>query len=513
MPRKRTEPRPGQIGDYWLSKKPGRDAATDPWCRTWYDARSRQTCRVSLGESDFSAASTQLAEWVVLNSERRNADPRDVLIDEVLLRYWDKHAKHLPSADTAFLDLAAWTEHWSGRTVAEITPAEQERFRAWLPTRDGARDLGPGGIDRILSTGRAALNRAVKLQELASAPFIFMMQTALDRRARPPMGRPGTLDEIAAFLDAVRSRHLFMFTLVTCCTLFRDAATLELTEPQVDLEHWLVDGNPPGRVQTIKHRPILPVIPTLRPWLRGTAAGDGRHYVTYRNRPIESIDHSWALTVEAAGIAPGFTPYSIRHGLAREMRKRRVPSEQLSLWMGHLPRGEAATTAVYAPYEPDYLAEAAEALEDALGAIRARLKRATMERPAAVSAIDPLAPIDMTGRANRRGIGEQKREEIRRLILTEVPHRQVKQLTGASDGTISAIRQQLKAQGPLYRATEPPRCVPLACRDGMDEPKPMGEPREKAGGPGRIRTCDNTVMSGRRRTEQPQKSAIFLLKR
>ena len=260
MPRKRSEPRPGQVGDYWLSKKPGRDSAVDPWCRTWYDKRERQTCRVSLGTADISAASEALAEWVVLNRRATQRLTGDDLIDEVLLRYWEKYMRSIspqPIGHRLPRPRFGMDRILVGRkTVADITPGEQERFRAALPAREGARDLGPGGIDRILSTGRAALNRAVKYQELASAPFIFMMQTALDRRARDPMGRPASVQDIAALFDAAKSRHLFMFLLVTCCTLFRPGATLDLTERQFDPDYWLVDGNPPGRQQTNKHRPI-----------------------------------------------------------------------------------------------------------------------------------------------------------------------------------------------------------------------------------------------------------------
>ncbi len=63
----RTKQRPGQIGDYWLSKR----ERSDLWYRTWYDPKSRNTRRASLGTADF---------------------------DEAQLRYYEKHAKHTRSA-------------------------------------------------------------------------------------------------------------------------------------------------------------------------------------------------------------------------------------------------------------------------------------------------------------------------------------------------------------------------------------------------------------------------------
>jgi len=107
MPKQHDE-RLGRIGDYWLSKKPGRSAPDHAWCRTWYDERKRQTCRVSLGTADFPKASILLAEWVVANQRTRKAAPDQVLIETVLLNYWNDHAQHLPSANTQRLGLSYW---------------------------------------------------------------------------------------------------------------------------------------------------------------------------------------------------------------------------------------------------------------------------------------------------------------------------------------------------------------------------------------------------------------------
>ena len=71
----------------------------------------------------------------------------------------------------------------------------------------------------------------------------------------------------------------------------------------------------------------------------------------------------WDLLREEAGLDERVTPYSIRHGMAREMRKRKVPKEQISIFLGHLPKDSDATTSIYAPYEPEYCSEAVAAIE------------------------------------------------------------------------------------------------------------------------------------------------------
>jgi hypothetical protein len=486
--------RPGQIGSYWLSKKPRRDRTDETWCRTWYDERTRQTRRVSLGTPDFQAAALKLAEWVVAHERQYGQAPDEVLIDTVLLNYWNDHAQHLASARTARLNLSDWQEFWEGYTVADITPKEQAQFRAWL----AKRGTGPSGIDRILSTGRAALNRAAKWQEVSSVPHIFGTLTASAKRGRKPRGRPITPEELARLFNAARSRHMMMFLLIASNTLARPAAALDLGPTQFDPVHCLLDLNPPDRNQNKKYRPIVPVTPTLLPWLR-LPVGPSDRYVSHRNKPIGSILHAWRITRDSAGLDKRVTPYSIRHGMAREMRKRRVPTEQIKLFLGHLPSGSDATTSIYAPYDPDFVSDAVRAIEEVMLEVRQHLRRVRIDEPQLIPA-DPVARLP---KPHPRSIDEAKSSFVRQLILNGTPHKEVVRQSGVGSGTVSKIRQQLKANVMLFRNTEGEICVPIACPHQNTAPTSaqMSEERdsypfEKIGGPGRTRTCDNTVMSG-----------------
>jgi|GEM_PF-480938 len=481
-------PKPGQIGSYWLSKKPGRDGTADAWCRTWYDRRKRQTCRVSLGTTDFQAASLQLANWVVENDKNGGETRADkVLIERVLINYWVDHAQKLPSASTAWNGLAYWQEFWQGKTVAEITPHEQKQFRKWL----AGKGIDDGGVDRVLADGRAALNRAVKWQELAAAPHIFAVQTAQDRRAREPMGRPIVPQEMALLLDAANSRHMLSYLVIAMNTLARPGAILDLRAAQFDETHNRIDLNPPGRKQNKKHRPVLAVSPTLKPWLQ-TVTDPSQRYVTYGRAAVKSIKTAWQLLVQEAGLDERVLPYSIRHGMAREMRKRKVPGDQISIFLGHLPKNSDATTSIYAPYEPEYCSEAIAAIEDVMTEIRRHLKRANIDQPI----VDAAALAKSIPSKTKRGVGDAKREEIRFMILSGLPHKEVVRRSGVSSGTVSAIRKEMRSAIPLYRNSESGVCVPLACRDDEIADTSRGQRVDYIGGPGRTRTCDLTVMSG-----------------
>ena len=187
--------------------------------------------------------------------------------------------------------------------------------------------------------------------------------------------------------------------------------------------------------------------------------------------------------------------------MARELRERRVPTEQISLFLGHLPKGSDATTSIYAPYEPDFRAEAVTAINSILDGVRAQMKHANIDQPvldAAAVAVQPRFEHDT-------GVGLTKRDEIRFLVLSGIPHHEVVQRAGVSDGTMSAIRQQLKAERPVYRASESASCVSFACAEGDDNQSSTAQPIEIIGGPGRIRTCDQAVMSGRKKPTKPRK--------
>jgi len=483
-------PKPGQIGSYWLSKRPDRDGPDDAWYRTWYDKRGRQTRRASLGTTDLHEATLILSDWVAKNgSANCDISPDKVDLVAVLESYWNEHASKLPSADTAFNGLCYWREYWKEATVSELKPLEQRRFWKWL----AAKGLEAGGIDRVLSDGKAALNWAVKWQILANAPHIFLMQTEVDRRSRKPMGRPIVPKEMALLIDATNSRHMLTYLIIAITTMARPGAILDLGGAQFDREHDRVDLNPPGRKQNKKHRPILAVAPTLKPWLQAVT-DPSRRYVTYGGKPVESIGTAWVNLVTESGLDSRVTPYSIRHGMGREMRKRKVPKDQISIFLGHLPKDSDATTSIYAPYEPEYCSEAIAAIEDVMAEIRKHLKKANIDQP--ISAIDPVALAKAIPSKFKKGVGDAKREEIRRLILSGLPHKEVVRQSKTSSGTVSLIRGELRAVMPLYRNSESPLCVPFAYHEDERSSPEDSQVPEMIGGPGRTRTCDLTVMSG-----------------
>src|SRR3546814_11998080 len=81
------------------------------------------------------------------------------------------------------------------------------------------------------------------------------------------------MEQVAALLEAAwgrpERRHVFLYTLIALSTCGRSEAILDLHDHQTDRA--LISFLDPDRDQTSKRRSIVPIAPTLAPWLQGAA--------------------------------------------------------------------------------------------------------------------------------------------------------------------------------------------------------------------------------------------------
>jgi integrase len=292
---------------------------------------------------------------VVGNRQLRHEKPQDVPLATILVRYYQEHAVKVRSGKEAKIHLALWSEVYGDALVSDLTPHQQEDFHAWL----FGRGYSGGYVGRILTTGRAALSRAVKRQELERAPFILGVDRTPDRERRRL-----SMEEVAALLNAAAVvPHLLTFCIVALNTLARPEAILDLTPFQVDTENRLLSLNPSGRKQTKKYRPVVPITDTLLPWVTGIGAD---RIVNWHGKPVKSVKTAFRAARRRAGLPDEVSPYSLRHTMATELRKRGVPDWEVQGMMGHTSP-TARVTEIYAKYSPSYLGEAARAIDTYFG--------------------------------------------------------------------------------------------------------------------------------------------------
>lgn len=348
--------RPGQIGDFWLSKRPG----SQQWCRTWYEAG--QTKRSSLATADLEQAKLALLKWFQQHGKLSAQAPEKTSVVVVLSRYFERKARGSASEDVARVAIALWGEFFAGCTVADLRAPRQREFHAWLRAKKkkNGEPFTEGYIKRLLGVGAAAIAWATKEGELDSAPFIL---PGVDGE---PRDRVLTVAESKRLWEAARHWHEYVFLALAYGTLARPEAILDLTREQVDFERGLIQQNAPGRKQTKKYRPVVPLAPILRPWLENAPAGP---LVRFHGKPIASFKTSFRRMRAAAGLGTDVVAKTIRHTMATELRANGVPEAEIQGFLGH--RAYGGKTEIYAKYRPDYLGQAVGVIEGYVGKVRA----------------------------------------------------------------------------------------------------------------------------------------------
>lgn len=336
-----------RLGDYWIGTKDGRDNLY----RYWWDPERRRTRRASLGTSDLGEAKARLAEIFVANQDApEEAELDEVLLADVIRRYYEEQGQHTASHETIRLNLQLWLKFYPpGTTVKEATrPKRIDSFIKDLQTTGKQAAT----INRILTTGRSAINRAWKSGELLSAPFIKSLKEA----DAPPKGRPMEMEELRLFYHTAEAAHLKRFILWALGTAARPASIFDLHSRQIDLRRGLIDLNPPGRKQTKKIRPAVRLPDQLRPFVE-----DG-FQITFRDKPVYDVKSAWRSQRAACRFDDQVNPYSLRHTMARHLRASGVPAWEVAAQLGHKKR-DLSITEIYAPFDPAYLNQAVEAID------------------------------------------------------------------------------------------------------------------------------------------------------
>lgn len=314
-------------------------------------------------EAELDLAKQRARELILKHAEIRAADPGDALIVAVLDRHYLRHARKLASAESYRASNKLWAEFFKDQTVADLTTTRQREFKEWLE----ARELSQGYVRRVLGDGKAALNYAWQEGEITKVPFI--------RLPPVPRGYPhwAKFEQLVRFLNTPMPDHLFTYCMIRLNTGCRGDAARDLQPFQVDWHAGLIDLNPPGRIQTKKFRPVVPITDFLGAYLRRQPAA--LYYVHWQGRRVASVRTTWRQVREDAGLPDWFAPRILRHTVGTELRRRGVPGWDLSGQLGHKKGESAPTTENYAKFDPTYLATAKQAFDDWMQELAAEVPR------------------------------------------------------------------------------------------------------------------------------------------
>ncbi|MGN6123981.1 MAG: tyrosine-type recombinase/integrase, partial [Sphingomonas oligoaromativorans] len=289
--------------------------------------------------------------------------------------------------------------------VSDIKRVLVQRYIDWRKVQPSPRRKGQtisgATISRELAALRASLRHAWENELIPSAPFI----PDIAEKDRPgPKELVYSAEQVARILEAARRLeerwHVHLFCMIMLSTHGRGEAILEL-DAETQIRDGLIYFNAPGRAQTKKRRSIVPIAPTLAPWLADIKG----KVIRYRTRMKDPKTDEWLITYKPtlsirtafdaclieAGICeqetdeqgnalwlppraklgetarrPKMKPIgssnTLRHTISTELHKRGVPDAQIDAAAGHA--GTGTNKKNYRHLRPDYLGEFVAGVED-----------------------------------------------------------------------------------------------------------------------------------------------------
>lgn len=257
------------------------------------------------------------------------------------LNYYDKHhvQPYVGDKERIGYCIAHLKKHLGRRSVEGLTPADCREYE-----KKRAKKAKSGTIRRELSCLAAAINFCKKDGKISLVPALYLPP-------KPPPKTGWLTREQADKLLSCAGERATLFIEIGLATGGRPDAIDTLKWVQVDFQNNTLDFNEPGRTQTAKRRPIVPLSEYLRaklvtahekattPYVLGSPASTRRCFETARNK---------------AGLKQ-VTRKTLRHTFASWACQAGVP-----IWKVAKVLGDSVETVErnYAHHHPDYLRDA-----------------------------------------------------------------------------------------------------------------------------------------------------------
>jgi integrase len=296
------------------------------------------------------------------------------------------YAENRPSAEAearrvwAAGDDTPWTmarimDGYIASLVFDEKPSAVRRKDAWKAMRSFWAGVDPNLIDpqmcKDYTEQRGAAPGTIRYELLQISTSIAWARAEQHTTATPKMWLPKAAEpaerhlsprEFDRLLDAARAPHAKLYMLLGIYTMARPAAILDLIWDQIDFETGLINLNPPGRRQTRKKRPTVPMGDDLRAELQQAHAARQTNFVIERGgKKVANIKKAFQAASDRSGVKA--TPYSLRHTGAVWAAGQGVSMAKLAQFMGH--DDDSVTQRHYAKFQPDHLMDVANAVQRA----------------------------------------------------------------------------------------------------------------------------------------------------
>lgn len=380
MPRtKRSKPL-YQRGPFALYRRPDRPNLEI----VWYDTAARRERSVSAGTGDVGEGSAALDKRYLESLGNHRCPTCGRLME----------GEAAPLVTNACMDYLHMSEgkagHKAARTrlahvIGYVSVTNQtttlpmvsekwvEGFRAWMAKRGYSLGHIEGCVLQLAAAinstrGHAAQFKANSIKEAAQTPtyratieqMAAMFRFCID--PPPPKGRNWTEKERA--MVVTMRVNLLRYLRAAVATWARPDALFDLkAKGQWHAAAAVLDLNPPGRRQTKKFRPTIPIARQFAPWLDEALGRD--NYL-----PVSTVRHGWAAMRKHLGLPGGREAGEklIRRSMATICRKIIGEANwvQGKMMLGHV---KIDTSDIYALPDPANLGAALAATESVIDEI------------------------------------------------------------------------------------------------------------------------------------------------
>lgn len=360
-----------RLGEFWLAWRTDRCE----WAICYNDSAAGTRRRISTGVRDHNAGEAPAeAQQALADHFAKHGQPEAIDINakasvsRVMSTWLAKEGiNRARSAQYGYAvgHLQRWLDREGALRVSDLNVSRTRRYID-MRLAEGVRGET---IHGELATLRTALKWAADNDLITHAPTIA--KVAKEHRSGP-REIEYSMEQVAAILEAAYARqdrrHVHLFTMIMLSTHARVEAVMELQADQIRANR--INFLVPGDRQTSKRRSIVPIAPSLKPWL--PASGKVIRYVASRKdgteyeRPTYSIKKAFAGILEDAGIIdhdgkPWGYPNALRHTTHTYLQTVGVPQGQIDAAAGH---SEPGSGRAYSHLRPEYLREFIAAVED-----------------------------------------------------------------------------------------------------------------------------------------------------
>lgn len=318
----------------------------------WYDERGNRH-RPPLG-TDRKHALTQIAALKARLAQRAPAGTLTVgAIYAAYIRDREEEGKDVERIKNAWKRMEPDFGHIRPGDITKSVCNAYIAARRNTVLKSGKK-ISDGTIWTELGYLRCALAFAVKKTWLASAPYIKLPQ-------KPgPREHHLTKEQARLVIENASAPHVRLYLILALTTAGRMSAVLQLTWVRVDLEARRIYLRNPELEETPKGRATVPINDMAYAALvEAKKSALSPFVIEWGGTSIASVKKGVGDAAARAGVK--CSPHVLRHTAAVWMAQDGVSMAKIAQYLGH--RDSRTTERIYARFSPEFMRDAAAALE------------------------------------------------------------------------------------------------------------------------------------------------------